>query len=231
MLRHSKLFIFLPLVVLLLSSCSMQEELRENSESAVETPSPALLSSALQGVSCSLIGTSYMHNVAVTTNPTTGPANMTNNFPYRLDLQSQPFQVGGPNGVCPCRVKKYRIYFNSQAAANQAQLYTASGQAMNFSGPFSEPTGKPGPYYIEISDRQASAQFFVRFATSTSPPPLLVHAGGYCIIDNIGGINAPYMATSPILVPTEDIGTGDIFEVLYFWPEESEEVSAIPEPE
>ena len=89
----------------------------------------------------------------------------------------------------------------------------------------------PGTHYIEISSKQASISFFVGFSGNVLPSPQLVHAGGFCIIDNLGGIiGAPYFATTPIHALTTDPQTGEEeVERIFFEPIDPEELESIPE--
>lgn len=230
MLRPSNLFLSFLFLPLLLFSCQFNEI--PDSESGLEAGAPNLLLSThalTQGNSCDLKGSTYQYNLSVTPSPSSGPLNMVNNFPYQLDLYTQPFQVGGVEGVCPCKAGVFRIYFNTQAAANSAQLINNLGQTMQRSAAQQNTSLLPGPWYIELSPQQIATQFYIRFASQSIPAPLMVSAGGYCIIDNIGGLGEPYTAFSPILVPTADPITDLEYNTIYFWPEEAVYAPDAPE--
>lgn len=230
MLRPSNLFIAFLFLPLLLFSCQLNE--LPDSDPGVEAGVPKVMPfthALTQANSCDLKGNTYQYNLSVTSNPPVGPQNMVNNFSYQLDLYTQPFQVGGVDGICPCKAGVYRIYFNTQAAANSAQLVNNLGQTMQRSAAQQNSSLLPGPWYIELTPQQIAIQFYIRFTSQTTPAPLMVHAGGYCIIDNIGGLGEPYTAFSPILVPTEDPGTGIEYNTIYFWPEEAVYAPDAPE--
>lgn len=229
MLRSPNLFLLLSVLPFLLFSCQLQD--MPDPDPGVEAGAPKVMSfshALTQGNSCDLIGNTYQYNLSVTSNPQTGPQNMVNNFLYQLNLYTQPFQVGGTEGICPCKAGVYRIYFNTQAAANSAQLINNLGQTMQRSAAQQNSSLLPGPWYIELTPQQIATQFYIRFASQSTPSPLMVHAGGYCIIDNIGGMGEPYTAYSPLLVPTADPVTGEEYDAIYFWPEEAVYVPELP---
>lgn len=226
MLRRSNLlFLFAFLPLLILSSCQFNEA--PTSDPAPDIAASGVMSFPQPGTSCDFKGTPFSYNLSVTNDPSVGPLNMVNNFTYQLDLLTQSFQAGGEDAGCPCKVKKYRLYFNTQAAANQVQLYDAQGQSMTVPAAQANSSAVPGPWFIELTAQQITAQFWLRFAAQTTPAPLMLHAGGYCIIDNIGGLFEPYTAWSPHQVPTTDEETQEEYDIIYFWP--GEDAVSVPE--
>lgn len=224
MFRRSNLLIWLSFLPWLFSSCQLNEA--PESGLVPDIAGDEVMAYPDPGTSCDFKGTSFSFNLGVTDDPAVGPQNVTNNFPYLLDLITQSFQVGGSDAGCPCKLKKYRLYFNTQAAAAQVQLYNSQGQSLPVPGAQANSSGQPGPWFIELTAQQLAARFWLRFATQSTPEPLMVHAGGYCIIDNIGGLGEPYTALSPLLVPTEE--DDDEYNLIYFWPEDAFSVPEIP---
>ncbi len=132
---------------------------------------------------------------------------------YTFALESStPGQVGGPaipSGVayyvylgdtppyeleknCMCKLQHYTLEFDFLPLATQISLDNLNGISIPFSGPSS--TGN-GTQEITISKRFLQSDVHIGFDPGINPKPVLLKAGGICIVDNI---SAPLVASEPV---------------------------------
>ena len=177
---------------------------------------------------CALIGTRLQFNHIVISNPTSVPPGYTTPFSYFIQLPHRSIQLVGSSN-CLCKVKSYRLFFNTLQAAKDAELVSSTGQSVTRSTAIYDPHAHPSPYYVAVSTRNLASGIYLAFNSFSAPSPQLVHASGYCIVDNIGGTHN-FVLSAPMVVPTtEEEGSEEEYNQIFFWPEEAEEIEEIPE--
>lgn len=110
---------------------------------------------------------------------------------------------------CVCKVKEVVLTFDFLPAASQIQVTNDLGTEIAFAGPFNLMNG-PGEY-IKIYPGALEPSLYIAFNFAMDPAPLLINAGGYCVVDNLSGPKTPFTMTEPYLEYNEQTKTTDIF--------------------
>lgn len=105
---------------------------------------------------------------------------------YLYLTPTPPYHLGKD---CVCRIKYYDVAFNHLPPAADIQVTDMGGNPINFIGP-----QQMGSFQtLEIHATSLTTEVLIGFSPNVVPKPLLVTAGGFCIVDNISGprIEAP----------------------------------------
>lgn len=110
---------------------------------------------------------------------------------------------------CVCKVKEVVLTFDFLPAASGIQITNDQGTELAFAGPYNL-TNSPGEYIV-IYPGALEPSLYVSFDFAYDPAPLLVNAGGYCVVDNLSGPKTPFTMTEPYVEYNELTQTTDIF--------------------